>query len=83
MKINLTIIKYCEIYCQQDVNILRIGFNAFRQAALVDPIDLDIFDYLTAPVLAQTYLNREMFSNIGNLFMFSGHVRDFVMKAIY
>lgn len=22
--------KYCEFYCEQDVNILRIGFNKFR-----------------------------------------------------
>ena len=43
-------LKYCEFYCQQDVNVLRIGFNAFR--ALTDPINLDIFDYLTAPALS-------------------------------
>ena len=76
-------IKYCEFYCQQDVNVLRIGFNAFRKAALKDPINLDIFNYLTAPSLAQAYLDREVFLPNGNLFKLSGHVRDFVMKAIY
>ena len=75
--------KYCEFYCQQDVNVLRIGFNAFRESAIKDPINLDIFDYLTAPSLAQAYLNREVFIPNGNLYMLSGHVRDFVMKAIY
>ena len=75
--------KYCEFYCQQDVNVLRIGYNAFRQAALNEPINLDIFNYLTAPALAQAYLNREVFIPNNNLYMLSGHVRDFVMKAIY
>ena len=75
--------KYCEFYCQQDVNVLRIGFNAFRESALKEPISLDIFEYLTAPSLAQAYLNREVFVPNGNLFMLSGHVRDFIMKAIY
>ena len=76
-------LKYCEFYCQQDVNVLRVGFNAFRKAALKDPINLDIFNYLTAPALAQAYLNREVFLPNNNLYMLSGHVRDFVMKAIY
>ena len=64
-------------------NVLRIDFNAFRQAALADPINLDIFEYLTAPALAQVYLNREVFYPNGNLYQYSGYVRDFVMKAIY
>lgn len=76
-------IKYCEFYCQQDVNVLRIGFNAFRKAALKDPINLDIFDYLTAPSLAQAYLDREVFFPNENLFKLSGTPRDFVMKGIY
>ena len=76
-------LKYCEFYCQQDVNVLRIGFNAFRKAALKDPINLDIFQCATAPSLAQAYLDREVFYPNGNLYKLSGHVRDFIMKAIY
>ena len=76
-------LKYCEFYCQQDVNVLRIGFNAFRKAALKDPINLDIFNYLTAPALAQAYLNREVFIPNENLYLLSGHVRDFCMKGVY
>ena len=76
-------LKYCEFYCQQDVNVLRIGFNAFRASALKEPINLDIFNCLTAPALAQAYLNREVFLPNNNLYLLSGHVRDFVMKAIY
>ena len=76
-------LKYCEFYCQQDVNVLRIGFNAFRESAIKEPINLDIFEYLTAPSLAQAYLNREVFLPNNNLYMLSGHVRDFIMKGIY
>ena len=52
-------IKYCEFYCQQDVNVLRIGFNAFRSSAIKPPIEIDIHTVKTAPSLANEYLLRK------------------------
>ena len=52
--------KYCEFYCSQDVNVLRIGFNAFVQATKSDPINMNLHDYLTLPALANAYLTKKV-----------------------
>ena len=75
--------KYCEFYCQQDVNVLRIGFNAFREATLSDPINLDVFDYLTAPSLANQWVTKNVFSPNGNLYQVGGDLRNFIQKCVY
>ena len=75
--------RYCEFYCQQDVNVLRIGFNAFRQAALNKPIEMDIFNLTTAPSLANEYLNHNVFFPNGSLFKYSGVLQEYIMGAIY
>ena len=74
---------YCEFYCQQDVNLLRIGFNAFREAALKKPIEMDIFELTTAPALANEYLNRNVFYPNSNLYTYSGKLQDYIMGAVY
>jgi hypothetical protein len=77
------LMKYCEFYCQQDVNVLRIGFNAFRDSALKDPINTDIFEFLTAPSLANDYLLRHVFYPNGNVYEYTGVLKDYIMGAIY
>ena len=72
-------LKYCEFYYQQDVNVLRIGFNAFRQAALNKPIEMDIFNLTTAPSLANEYLNKKVFFPNGSLFKYSGILQEYIM----
>ena len=74
---------YCEFYCQQDVNVLRIGYNAFRQAALNKPIEMDIYELTTAPSLANEYLNKNVFFPNGSLYKYSGILQDYIMGAIY
>ena len=74
---------YCEFYCQQDVNVLRIGFNAFRESALKPPIEMDIFEITTAPSLANEYLNKNVFYPNGNLYQYSGKLQDYIMGAVY
>lgn len=74
---------YCEFYCQQDVNVLRIGFNAFREAALKPPIEMDIFEMTTAPALANQYLNNNVFYKDNDLYVYSGKLQDYIMKAVY
>lgn len=74
---------YCEFYCQQDVNVLRIGFNAFREAALKPPIEMDIFEITTAPALANQYLNNNVFYKDKDLYVYSGKLQDYIMGAVY
>ena len=74
---------YCEFYCQQDVNVLRIGFNAFREAALKEPICVDVHTVKTAPSLANTYLNNNVFHPNGKLYEYSGTLQDYIQGAVY
>ena len=76
-------IKYCEFYCQQDVNVLRIGFNAFHDAALDDPINLNVFEFLTAASLAGEYMDRNVFKPNGNIYKISGNLQKFIQKCVY
>ena len=74
--------KYCEFYCKQDVNILRQGFNTFRDG-LMNELNLDPFHLLTTPQMANEYFCREVFNPNGNLYMVGGHIRHFLSKAIH
>ena len=74
---------YAEFYCEQDVNVLRVGFNEFRNSTLQDPINLDVDDYVSAASLANDYMKRNVFYPNGHLYEVSGVVLDFLMKAVY
>ena len=54
---------YSELYCQQDVNILRSGINAFRESVFEYPLNLNIFNYLTALI---SY-NMKLFTFLTNM----------------
>ena len=68
---------YCEFYCKQDVNILRQGFNIYREN-LINEFNLDPLHLLTTPQMANAYLCREVFYPNGNVYMVGGHVRYFM-----
>ena len=75
--------KYAEFYCEQDVNVLRLGYNEFRDATLQDPIKLDVDDFISAASMANEYMMQNVFRPNGNLFEVSGVVLDFLMGAVY
>ena len=74
--------KYVSFYCQQDVNILRIGFNAFRDGFVKD-FKIDPFDFISISSLANEVFNKRVYYPNGNLFKLGGHVRKFCSRAIY
>lgn len=71
---------YAEFYCKQDVNILRLGFNAFRDGFIKD-FDLDPYDFLTISSLANEVFNKRVYYN-NDLYQLGGNVRMFVSQAI-
>ena len=75
--------KYCEFYCSQDVNVLRIGFNAFVEAAKSDPINMNLHDYLTLPALANAYLTKHVFVPNKNVYELNGMVQKFIQQTVY
>jgi DNA polymerase elongation subunit (family B) len=75
--------KYCEFYCSQDVNVLRIGFNAFVEAAKREPINMNLHDYLTLPALANAYLTKHVFVPNRNVYELNGMVQKFIQQTVY
>ena len=73
--------KYCEFYCKQDVNILRLGFNKFREGFLKD-FNIDPYKFISISSLANEVFNQKVYYN-HNLFKVGGVVRHFLSKAIY
>ena len=74
--------EYVKFYCQQDVNILKQGFQKFRSMCL-EALQIDVNDVLTAPSLANQYFEREIYNKIPDYYKYSGVVRAFIQKAIY
>ena len=74
--------KYASFYCQQDVNILRLGFNAFRQGFIKD-FNIDPFKYVSISSLANEVFNQRVYYPNKNLYKIGGHVRKFCSHAVY
>ena len=73
---------YCSFYCQQDVNILRLGFNAFR-AGFIEDFKIDPFKFISISSLANEVFNQRVYYPNRNLYKLGGHVRYFCQKAVY
>lgn len=73
---------YAEFYCKQDVNILRLGFNEFRNGFIKD-FSIDPFNFISISSLANEVFNQRVYYPNGNLYKLGGHVRKFCSKAVY
>ena len=77
-------IKYCEFYCQQDVRVLRIGFEAMVEATKQEPINMNLHEILTVPSLADKYLKRNVYYNdYGKYYEYNGQLQQFLQGAVY
>ena len=63
--------KYVEFYCNQDVRILKEGFNSFRQMTL-NNLNIDVNEVLTAPALANLYFSRNLYELVNNYNVYGG-----------
>ncbi len=73
---------YAEFYWKQDVNILRLGFNEFRNGFIKD-FNIDPFNFVSISSLANEVFNQRVYYPNQNLYKFGGHVRKFCSKAVY
>jgi hypothetical protein len=73
------IIEYSRRYCEIDVEVLRKGYEIFRQNCLTH-FDIDINKILTIPSLADKYfINQDCYEGIYEL---AGQPRSFIEKCI-
>lgn len=72
---------YCGFYCKQDVNILMMGHMKFKE--LVErELKLDIDEVISISSLANKYFTNNIYSQIPNLYEYSGHVRKFIQGCV-
>ena len=74
--------KYASFYCQQDVRILRLGFNEFRNGFIKD-FNIDPFKFISISSLANEVFNQRVYYPNGNLYKLGGHVRKFCAQAVH
>jgi hypothetical protein len=73
---------YARYYCSIDVDILRRGFNKFRQDCMV-ALQLDPADYTTLPSLAHAAMSRNVYAKVDDLYEVGGKVAEFCRGAVY
>jgi hypothetical protein len=74
---------YCAYYCERDVDVLRIGFNAFAEATLKEPIGMNVHEYISAPSLAYQYMLNKVFYPAANIFNVGGQLQRYLQKFVY
>ena len=75
-------VEYVKFYCQQDVRILKQGFQKFRKMCW-ESLKIDVNNELTAPSLANRYFTREIYEKVPDYYLYGGIVRSFIQKAVY
>ena len=84
-------IRYAVFYCEQDVRILKEGFDRFRELTLQAPIQMDVDEYISAPSIANAFFTKHIYTienpdtSIGQdyIYTYSGVTRAFIQQAIY
>lgn len=71
--------EYSRIYCEQDVNITKLGYEKFRQW-IKEITNLDIVNYLTLASVGDAYLRKE--GCYDGCYSLSGIPRLFIQKCV-
>lgn len=78
---NFDMRKYAEFYCQQDIRILKKGFEFFRDS-LLNEFKLDAYDFLSISSIANRYMELNCYFPNNNLYDLSNKPRDFMARCI-
>ena len=73
---------YAIFYCDQDVRILREGFNSFREG-FKQSFNIDPLNYISISSLANEVFNENVYYPVGKFYKVGGHVRHFLSRAVY
>ena len=72
---------YCKFYCEQDVNILKIGHTTFRDLVSQE-LNLDIDKSISISSLANKYFELNVYSKIPELYEYAGVVREYIQGCV-
>jgi len=75
----IDIIKYSDIYCQMDCEILELGYNTFKNM-IQTVCDLNIDNYISIASVADTYMLKQ--GVYDDVYKLSGVVREFIQLCV-
>tara|TARA_R100001443_G_scaffold79972_1_gene87055 strand:- start:1816 stop:5178 length:3363 start_codon:yes stop_codon:yes gene_type:complete len=78
-KNSVDIIKYAEYYCKKDVEVLKKGYNKFRELTL-DDTGIDILNCMSSSQLANKYYIKE--GACEGVYKLSGIPKQYIMKCM-
>lgn len=73
--------KYCKFYNEQDVRILKQGFEKFR-SLLLQQFNLDAYSFVSISSIANRYMELNCYWKNGNLYDLANTPRDFISRCI-
>ena len=74
-------IRYAKFYCEQDVRILKEGFEKFR-TLLLQQFGLDAYNFVSISSIANRYMELNCYFKNGNLYDLANTPRDFISRCI-
>ncbi len=75
----IDIIKYSQIYCEKDVEVLKLGYEKFGKL-LLESCNINIVNFMSSAQLAHNYmLNNNVFEEVNEV---SSIPRDYIMKCM-
>ena len=75
----IDIIEYSQIYCEKDVEVLKLGYEKFGEL-LLKSCNINIVNFMSSAQLAHNYmLNNNVFEEVNEV---SSIPRDYIMKTM-
>jgi hypothetical protein len=72
---------YSNFYCHQDVRILQLGFEKFREDLLRE-FGLDVYQFISISSIANKLLEREVYNKNCNVYELANAPREFISRCV-
>lgn len=74
--------KYCEFYCERDVEVLQKCIDIFHQQ-IKDSFSIDCHRVISISSVADKFLRQTVYYPFGQMYMYSNHIRDFLLDGVH
>lgn len=75
-------IKYAKFYCERDVDVLQRCIDLFHEQ-IQTSFDIDCHRVISISSIADQYLRKTVYYPFGQMYMYSNHIRDFLLDAVH
>ena len=82
-KTKFDMVRYSMFYCMRDVEVLRKGFTKFRELVKEAFPEIDVYDYYSAPSLANAVFISRVYSQSSGIKYLSGLPAEFIRQSIH